>query len=604
MKATRRKRATSAGPTASSSSSPQSPASPHQPSGGPPGRFGGVRAWGLAAGVLLFSLLIYHPSLHGPFVFDDFDLMEVFSAVRVGDWSAASRTGRPLLMLSYVVNHRMAGGFDSFPFHLTNVLLHGLNAILLWRLLAALFVPGRLDKYVPEALRPLLIYGVPLLFLTSPIQTESVAYISSRSEVLSVTFYLLALWVFASRLREARPWVTALLVIVLSGAAALSKQDKVTLPFAILLLDYLLLANLDWRKLKQNLPTYALFVAGLVAAFFVVIRPFLFALSAGFGLDWKTYLFTQFRMVFLYLKLLLLPVGLNLDRDITPSQSIGEHFAWLGLAGVVLLAGALVRYHRRFPVVSFGGLFFLLTLAPSTSFYPLLDFAAERRLYLPSIGFFVVGVILLYRAAGSLKPAAAVVAGLAALYSIGTFQRSIVWSDDLLLWQDTAEKSPQKERPWTWLGRIYINRQDYALALQALEKGEEVVEQGSEQHAYLLNNVGLAYAHLKDYPKAAGAYRRAIEIKPSEVRFHAHLATALIHGGRKEEGWKAFEKAFDPPGLYPEPYFLRGQEYYQERRYKEAAEDFREVLRLQPDNAQASRNLAAAEEMMRRQGLQ
>jgi tetratricopeptide (TPR) repeat protein len=596
MKTSPRRKRTAAAPKAA-------PASREPPKAWPL-RVAGIRAWAVSAGLLVLGLLIYAPSLSGPFVLDDFDLMEVFSAVRLGDLSGLYGTGRPLLMLSYVLNHRLAGGFHPFGFHLTNVLLHGLNAILLWRFLAALFGPGRPAKQLPEGLSTLLIYGVPLLFLTSPIQTESVAYISSRSEIFSVTFYLLALWVFASPLRESRPWATALLVIVLAGAAALTKQDKVTLPFAILLLDYLLLADTDWRQLKKNLPTYGLFAAGLVAAFFVVIRPSLFAFSAGFGLDWKTYFLTQFRMVFLYLKLLLVPLGLNLDRDITPSHTLGEHLAWLALLGLIVLLGAVLRYHRRYPIGAFGATLFFVTLAPC--FYPRLDFAAERWIYLPSIGFYMVLVVVLHRLAGAPRPAAAVVAGLAVAFSIGTYQRSKVWSNDLLLWRDTAEKSPQKARPWTWLGRVYIERGQYALALQALEKGEQAAEPRSPEQAHVLNNIGLAYANLKQYSEAIAAYRRAIEILPDEPLFHAHLAVALIHSGRKEEGWQAFGKAFEQRGPYEnlEPYLLRGQEHFQEGRYREAAEDFRTALRLRPDDAKASRNLAAAEEMMRRRGEQ
>jgi protein O-mannosyl-transferase len=594
----RRKRSASAGPKATPAPAAYSPSR---------ARFGSLRAWALAAGLLLLGLLLYWPSLKGPFVLDDFDLMEVFSAVRVGDWHGLRRTGRPLLMLSYVLNHRLAGGFHPYGFHLTNVLLHGLNAILLWRFLALLFAPGRLDKHVTAALRPLLIYGVPLLFLTSPIETESVAYISSRSEILAVTFYLLALVVFASSLRESRPWLTAVLVIVFSGAAALTKQDKVTLPFVILLLDYLLLAGTDWRRLKKNLPTYGLFAVGLVVAYWRVIRPFLFADSAGFGLDWKSYLFTQCRMFFLYLRLLLVPVGLNLDRDIAPSHSLGEHFAWLGLLGIVLLAAAVIRYHRRFPVIAFGALFFVVTLAPS-AVYPKLDFAAERWLYLPSIGFYLACLVVLYLLAGAARPALAVTAAVAVAFSIGTYQRSQQWSSDVRLWQDTAEKSPGKARPWTWLGRIYIERGQYALALQALDKGAQVVEPRSPEQAHLFSDTGLAYANMKQYPEAIGAYRRAVEILPDEPLFQAHLAVALIHGGRNEEGWREFENAFQTSsktsGVHPELYRLRGQEYFQDGRYREAAADFGEALRLRPDDAVASKNLAAAEEMMRRRGMQ
>ena len=137
--------------------------------------------------------------------------------------------------------------------------------------------------------------------LNSPIQTESVAYISSRSELLAATFYIAALWVFASGLREKRPWVTAFLLVFLLICSLLCKQDKLTLPFVILLMDYLLLSGCDWRRMKLNWRTYALFLGGMIAGLSVILKPLLLAQSAGFSLPWPEYLFTQFRMWFLYL---------------------------------------------------------------------------------------------------------------------------------------------------------------------------------------------------------------------------------------------------------------------------------------------------------------
>jgi tetratricopeptide (TPR) repeat protein len=214
-------------------------------------------------------------------------------------------------------------------------------------------------------------------------------------------------------------------------------------------------------------------------------------------------------------------------------------------------------------------------------------------------------MILLYRLAGSARTTAIVLAGLTVFYSVGTYQRSTVWASDLQLWQDTAEKSPQKVRPLMWLGRIYNERGQYALAIQALQKGLEFVEQGSDEHAHLLSNIGVAHAHMKDYESAIQSYQRAIAMVPDEPLFHAHLAVALIRVGRKLEGWQSFERAFqvmDEP--QPEPHLLRGQEHFLEGRYLEAATDFRDAVRIRPGNPKATRNLAAAEEALRQLGLQ
>ena len=352
----------------------------------------GLRRWWFALALLALGWVIYTPCLSGPFLYDDYDLKEVHSTVRTGRWRPIISSGRPLLYLTYLANHRL-GGFDPFSFHVASVLLHGLNAVLLWCFLNTLLTPERLDRIIPRRLRAVFVYGVPLLFLTSPIQTESVAYISSRPEVLGTTFYIAALWVFASPLRDRHRWVTALLVVLLFAGALSCKQDKLGLPLVILIMDYLLLAKGDWHRMKNNWPTYALFAVGGLAGFFVVVKPFLFSHSAGFGLPWTDYLFTQFRVVFVYLRLLFVPVGLNVDWHFLPSQTLWDHLSWLGLLTLAGLAGACVYLRRRAPLAAFGGLFFFVALAPSSSFYPLLDFAAERRLYLPSIGFSLVVMV-------------------------------------------------------------------------------------------------------------------------------------------------------------------------------------------------------------------
>ncbi len=592
----RRKRKTAAARAAT-----QSGSQPASTAGGERPRPGW---WNLGYAVALIAagLAVYWPALGGPFVFDDYDLMEVASAVRATDLPVIAPSGRPLLMLSYVLNYRLSG-FDPFPFHLTNVLLHGLNALILWRFLSGLLAPGRLEESVSPALRKVFIYGLPALFLTSPIATEAVAYISSRSELLATTFYLLALWVFVSPLRERSPWITAGLVFLLFGGAALSKQDKLTLPLVIVLLDYLLLSKMDWRRMRRSWPTYALFLAGVVAGLLFVVRPVLFAASAGFNLAWQPYLYTQFRMYFLYLRLLLAPVGLNADRDIAASASLGDHLSWLALILLLVLVGLAVRYRRQAPLASFGALFFFVTLAPTSSFYPLLDFAAERRVYLPAIGFYLVLVAALGWILGpGVKLIVVALAALVALYSLGTFRRSIVWSDELLLWQDTVQKSPNKERPWVWLGRVYHERKAYPQALAAWERAEPLVEPNSSAQASLLSNLGLASANLGDHRRAVEYYRRAVEIEPESPLYWGHLAVAQLRLGRDEEGWKSFEQAFKFHKGEPELLRLRGQEYYLKGRYAEAAADFRRVLALRPEDAVARNNLKAAEERLRSTG--
>jgi hypothetical protein len=175
------------------------------------------------AAIVATGIAIYWRSLHGPFLFDDADLFEARNAVRLQDWHVILTGPRPLLILSYVLNHRL-WGFDPFYFRVVSLLLHIVNTIILWRIVRLICDSPGLAGWLNPGARKLIVVFAPLLFLTTPVQTESVAYISSRSEVLAATFYLLGLLVFLSSWREKRPWAAAAAIAILYGCALGSKQ--------------------------------------------------------------------------------------------------------------------------------------------------------------------------------------------------------------------------------------------------------------------------------------------------------------------------------------------------------------------------------------------
>lgn len=551
---------------------------------------------------LLVALVVvaYWPATGGPFVLDDYDFLELGNVFERGISRQLLGFSRPVVMLSYLASYRLAG-FDPFLFHATNIALHALCTVILWRMLTSLFAVAKLPERITVR-RSWFIYGIPLLFALSPIQTESVAYISSRSEIIATLFYFLGLWGFL-KFREYRPWLTAALVLACFALAALSKQDKLTLPLVVILMDYLLVSGCAWRGLKKSLPLYSILSAGLVAGFFVVVRPVLFATSAGFRLDWQPYLFTQFRMYFRYLGQLLWPFHLNLDPDIQASHSLLEHGSMVALITLILIVGAIVRWHRAVPVIAFGGLLFLATLAPTTSFFPLLDFAAERRLYLPSVGYyFVILGLLSFVSARHSKPILVGLSALLVAFGVGTFNRSTVWADDLALWTDTAEKSPQKSRPWGWLGKAYEDRGAADRAQQAWIRGEQLAEPGSKEHASLLGNLGLAEARQKNYNAALAYYERSLGANPRQGAIRAQLGTSLIRLGRTAEGWTALDEALQSHLNPYEVAVLRAQEFYLAGRYAEAAREFDRALRLRPQSEDIRRNLEIAQRAAREAG--
>lgn len=561
--------------------------------------------WIYCAALVVMAWLIYSPSLSGPFLLDDFDMQEPASAVRSGNPAAIRASGRPLLMYTFRLNY-LVGGFEPFGYHAVSILLHALNGLLLFGFLTSLFARGRLDDLLAPGWQAVFRYSVPLLFVATPVHAESVAYISSRSELFATTFYFAGLWLFASSWRERFRWPTTFALLALMGCAVLSKQDKITLPVAIILIDYLFLARGRLRKMLENWPLYGLFAVGVLAAL-AIILPFLFRAStvSVTGGQSAEYLFTQFRMYPMYLRLLLAPIGLNADYDIAPSETLFDHFSWLGLVFILAAVAGLVWCARKRPLVAFGGFLFFLGLVPTSSIITIADFAAERRLYIPAAGFLIAAMAALIHYVRVPRTTLSVcVGGVVLAYSVLTFQRAQVWADPLALWQDTAEKSPEKYRPLTWLGLELNSRGRVPEAIEAWKRAEQLAIDDTSDRAHLLSNLGLAYANLKRYDKALDYYRQAVALSPDVAQFHASAGVALMRLGRDEEAWQAFEAGFKANRFVPELYRLRGQELYQKGRYIEAERDFRTAVDIRPEDTAARENLAAAQEMLRRTGQQ
>jgi Flp pilus assembly protein TadD len=342
----------------------------------------------------------------------------------------------------------------------------------------------------------------------------------------------------------------------------------------------------------------------MVAGGFMVVRDVLNVPSAGFslkGVTWKDYLFTQFRMYWMYLRLLAIPFGLNADYDIQLSRTLWQHFSWLGLAGIVALVGAAIRFRNRWPLVSFGVLFFFLTLFVTSSFYPLLDYAAERRLYLPSIGFLVAALGLVVNRWGETRGVVVGLALVTAVYGAGTYQRNQVWADPLELWRDTAEKSPGKWRAFNNLGREYSDDKQFAAAAKAYQTAVELASvnrANPEDRAELMSNLGSTYANRGLYTQAVAIYQEALKVRES-ARLWTNLGVAEVRMGRPE-GWEKLQKAIEMDPMAWEPHMARGGLYYLLKQYDEAIREYERVLRLLPDHPDALYNLKAARAMKMR----
>jgi hypothetical protein len=418
-----------------------------QPSSGPPkDRPGGLshggrtlRGWHVALGVLAAAVaacLVYAPALDGPFVFDD-QYLPFFSR-QFAEQSPymATKGVRPFLMFSFWVNSQMAGT-EPFTYHLWNVLAHLVNSLLVFFIARKILEMARVEGRRREWLAAF----AGAVFLLHPVQTESVAYVASRSENLSALFYYAAVVVFLYRKRAAIAWLPALAVIALYAAAVSTKEHTITLVGLLLLTDYFWNPGFSFEGIKRNWRLYAPLVVTAGTGMALVYRLVSGSLSAGFrveGLPWYDYLFTQFRALWVYLRLFVLPLGQNADYDYPISRSLVDRGAIFGLAGLVVLVAGAWHFRKRFPLAAYGVLAALLLFSPTSSVVPIQDAVAERRLYLPMAALVLIPLELLSRWRARPAALAGVSAGVLAVLSLLCYQRNQVWAGDVALWEDTV----------------------------------------------------------------------------------------------------------------------------------------------------------------------
>ncbi|MGB9455924.1 MAG: tetratricopeptide repeat protein [Bryobacteraceae bacterium] len=537
---------------------------------------------------LLAAFWAYGPALHGPFLFDDTVLPFLLSAASA-PLLAWMRGVRPLLMASYWLNTRISGD-DPFSYHVLNVVIHVAAAVLIFLIVRRLLEWSQ----APAARRTMLAGFAGGLFLLHPMQTEAVAYVAGRSEVLSVMLVLAAYAVFLYRRKAAFGWGAVLLVAVLFGAAVLSKEQTIMLPALLLLTDFWWNPGFSWRGARDNWRLYAPLALGAAAAVAFYWKQILYSPSAGFslrGVSWYQYLFTQGRALLVYPAEFLFPVRLTADWDFPFSHTAFDHGAIFGLAALVALAAAAWHYRRRFPLACFGFLAYLVLMAPTSSILPIADPLAERRIYLGMLGLLLMVVDLLARIRVDTKKLTAALAAVLLAATLATHARAAVWSDPIALWQDTATKSPHKRRVLFQLASAYA---DAGRCQDAVEEYEKVAQEWPPNYDMLID-WGLAYDCVNQPDLALEKLRQAARMEPTA---HVYTQIAKVYAERRRwaEALDALATAEKLDPSFATTYAYRGKILFNLNRAAEAVADYQRALALQPSLADVVRpDLAAAE---------
>jgi len=417
---------------------------------------------------------------------------------------------RPLTYLTFWLNELM-NGRDPIGYHAVNVLLHAVAVLLLWAAMRLLI--SERAAWIAAA-----------IFAVHPLQAEPVNYIFARSTTLATLLCLAALFSWA---RGRRWWA-----VVWFGVALLAKEECVAFPVLLLLIEL-------WRSRKSSggrsvlksalAPILTMFGLALAAGVRVLVATSQIAGSgagANAGISWKSYGLAQGTVILRYLRMLVLPWGFTVDPDIAaPSASLGL-LAWAAVTLLVILAAALTWRGREAALWFLGGLILLL---PSSSILPAADLAADRRLYLPLIGFAAAAGLLLER----LRPAVAV--AVVAVLAILSVARTETWRTEESLWQDAASKAPLKVRPKIQLARAVEPERGIAILQEAQALAPRDPRVSSEQ--------GRLYLALGRPDQALMAFGRTLALEPRSADAYNNRGAALFALNQKQAARQDFERA-------------------------------------------------------------
>ena len=533
----------------------------------------GATAWLPAIFLLAAVIVVYLPALSGGFLWDDDSYVTGSRTIGTAEgfraiWLEPGATTQyyPLVHTFFWVEEKL-WGFRPFGYHLVNVLLHGLGALMLGFVLKRLALPGA--------------WFAAALFALHPVHVESVAWITERKNVLSGLFYFSAMlaWLRWSAGAGRRWYAVALLLFIF---ALFSKTVTATLPAALLLLVWWKRGEVRRREFVSLLPFFLCGIA-LGAGTIWIERSVLGAQGVEWSLSPAGRLLLAGRALFFYAGKLAWPSNLTFIYprwEINPSSVTAAVFPAAAIAIFGLLYGVRRKIGRG-PLTA--ALFFAGTLVPALGFidvYPFrYSFVADHFQYLASAGPLALFAAILYRRAPA-RLRLSLSLPVLLLLALLTWRQCGVYHDLETLWRDTIAKNDTCWMAHNNLGRLLASEMRTGEAIEQYEAALRI-RPGYDK---ALNNLGLAFESEGRGDEAIARYREAIGSNPASASARSNLGLALLGTGRTEEAIEHLAAALKTRPRAPELHTNLAIALARAGRIAEAERGFREAVRLAPND--------------------
>ncbi len=529
----------------------------------------------IAIALLAVGFILYAPNLKNGLFWDDNDwivnnvyvhsfswanLKFIFSHDALAAIGLKSNYYRPFLFFTFMLNY-LVGGVKPVIYHLTNNLIHIGNAILIFFLL---------DKFIKKRLVAIL---ASLLFLIHPLQTEAVTYVAGRGDPLSVFLMLLALTTFLYEYRFCS-YLLAILAILSRETAFLFPLYLMVFLIAFIYKDGFLISFK--KSLIKALPFFGIsFIYGisrLTVFNFQSTLNFYYNLSNAYTQHLSYRIYTFLHALAVYFRLIFIPTGLHMEREILVSTSLFQWPVWLGVL-IILLIGInlLVLYKKEradihlfsnkgrsskktapsesissFRVWFFAWGFFFVGLTPTSGIFPINALIYEHWLYFSLFGFFTLLAFYLDVVFNFLKskarPIFYITVVLFSAYlvflSVQTVRRNIIWGKPDTFYQDIIKYEPTNIRAINNLAMYYV---DHNRAKEAEDLYWRAIKLNDIIPApyYNLGNI------LRDRKDIAGAlelYKKSIEVDPQFSYGYMNIAAIYAQQGNLIEALNYLEK--------------------------------------------------------------
>jgi tetratricopeptide (TPR) repeat protein len=575
--------------------------------------------------VVAAGLLAYHNSYTGPFIFDDVaaikdnptirHLWPIWQTLSPPHTGGATVEGRPLVNLSFAINHAL-GGYNVGGYHALNLTIHILAALTLFGIVRRTLLQPRLRGEFGAAANGLAL-ATAALWTVHPLQTESVTYIVQRAESLMGLFYLLTLYCFirAAELPRPRAWYGLCVSACALGMA--SKEVMASAPLMVLLYDRTFLSGSLREAWRRRRPLYLALASTWILLGYLVFFTGSFHTAAvvarSNGIAWWEYLLTEPGVVIHYLRLSVWPHPLCFDDYGWPTARTWTSILPPALVTAILL-GASVGAWKTNSVWGFLSAWFFLILAPSSSFIPTDSPAYEHRMYLPLAAVLMLGVLGIHAlverrtvvvvpggfmrirdiVGGQHKTWKLVACGAAGMVvlvlTILTIQRNNDYRSEFSIWQDTVVKCPQNPRAHSNLGLALFRLGRTTEGIAHYEQALRIMPDSAEAH----NNLGIALKDQGKLPEAIAHYEQALRIKPEYAEAHNNLGNVFSQEGQVSDAIGHYEQALRIEPEYAEAHNNLGNIFLQEGQVSDAIGHYEQALRIKPEYAEAHNNLGLA----------